>query len=56
MVHSRQDNSRSSNQEIHRLLRNSKVRYRVTNSLSGTYPKQDESSPHLPTLFPEDPF
>jgi hypothetical protein len=23
---------------------------------TGPYPKPDESSPHLPTLFPQDPF
>jgi len=26
------------------------------NLITGPYPQPDASSPHIPTLFPEDPF
>jgi hypothetical protein len=43
-------NNHSASQEIPRLVRNPKVRYRV-HSAPGPYPEPHESSPHPPALF-----
>jgi len=49
-------NSHSASKEIPYHLRNLKVHYRVQENPTRPYPEPDASSPHIPALFPQDPF